>query len=148
MTGYVECEDFEQPRRAMEGTDVNARWQREMAPFFKGLEGMRPDEGMAPLPEISPPRLSTREVMAGSIEHHTDMSDRSEPTLPGTSAARVDPPLIGLVAGGRALIGPSSRTSSAIEVLGLTGLGPSTRIRRKCNRCRVHLRCGGGGEGR
>jgi L-rhamnose mutarotase len=52
VTGYVECEDFEQARRAMEGTDVNARWQREMAPFFQGLEGMRPDEGMAPLPEI------------------------------------------------------------------------------------------------
>jgi L-rhamnose mutarotase len=52
VTGYVECEDFERARRAMERTDVNARWQREMAPFFQGLEGKRPDEGMAPLPEI------------------------------------------------------------------------------------------------
>jgi L-rhamnose mutarotase len=52
VTGYVECEDFERARRAMERTDVNARWQREMAPFFQGLEGNRPDEGMAPLPEI------------------------------------------------------------------------------------------------
>ncbi len=52
VTGYVECEDFEQARRAMGRTDVNARWQREMAPFFQGLEGKRPDEGMAPLPEI------------------------------------------------------------------------------------------------
>ena len=52
VTGYVECEDFEQARRAMERTEVNARWQREMAPFFQGLEGKRPDEGMAPLPEI------------------------------------------------------------------------------------------------
>src|ERR1700744_4462421 len=38
--------------------------------------------------------------MDGSIEHHRDMSARSESGLPGTSAARVDPPLIGLVAGG------------------------------------------------
>jgi L-rhamnose mutarotase len=52
VTGYVECEDFGQARRAMEQTDVNARWQREMAPFFEGLEGRRPDEEMAPLQEI------------------------------------------------------------------------------------------------
>jgi L-rhamnose mutarotase len=52
VTGYVECEDFEQARRAMETTDVNTRWQQEMAPFFAGLEGRRPDEEMAPLREI------------------------------------------------------------------------------------------------
>jgi L-rhamnose mutarotase len=52
VTGYVECEDFEQARRAMERTDVNARWQKEMASFFQGLGGKRPDEGMALLREI------------------------------------------------------------------------------------------------
>jgi L-rhamnose mutarotase len=52
LTGYVECEDFDEARRAMEATEVNALWQREMAPFFEGLEGRRPDEGMAPLREI------------------------------------------------------------------------------------------------
>jgi L-rhamnose mutarotase len=36
----------------MEQTEVNARWQREMAPFFEGLEGRRPDEGLALLEEI------------------------------------------------------------------------------------------------
>ena len=52
VTGYVECEDFEQARSAMEETEVNARWQREMAPFFEGLAGRRPDEEMVPLGEI------------------------------------------------------------------------------------------------
>jgi L-rhamnose mutarotase len=52
VIGYLECEDFEDARLAMEQTDVNARWQRDMAPFFEGLEGRRPDEGMTPLQEI------------------------------------------------------------------------------------------------
>jgi L-rhamnose mutarotase len=36
----------------MEATEVNARWQAEMSRFFVGLDGRRPDEGMALLPEI------------------------------------------------------------------------------------------------
>jgi L-rhamnose mutarotase len=52
VIGYLECEDFEDARRAMERTEVNARWQRDMAPFFESLEGRRPDEEMAPLQEI------------------------------------------------------------------------------------------------
>jgi L-rhamnose mutarotase len=52
VVGYVECDDFEAARRAMEATEVNARWQAEMAPFFQGLEGRRPDEGLATLEEI------------------------------------------------------------------------------------------------
>lgn len=52
VIGYLECEDFDAARRAMERTEVNARWQRQMAPFFEGLEGRRPDEEMAPLQEI------------------------------------------------------------------------------------------------
>jgi L-rhamnose mutarotase len=35
----------------MAATDVNARWQAEMAPFFEGLEGTA-DEGMRPIPEV------------------------------------------------------------------------------------------------
>jgi L-rhamnose mutarotase len=36
LIGYVETEDFEAAQRAMEETDVNARWQAEMAPLFEG----------------------------------------------------------------------------------------------------------------
>jgi L-rhamnose mutarotase len=52
VIGYLECDDFEASRKAMEQTDVNARWQAEMAAFFEGLEGRRPDEGLLQLEEI------------------------------------------------------------------------------------------------
>jgi L-rhamnose mutarotase len=34
LIGYLETEDFERARAAMDETDVNGRWQAEMAPFF------------------------------------------------------------------------------------------------------------------
>jgi len=52
VIGYVECDDYAASLAAMEATDVNARWQAEMAPFFLGLEGRRPDEGLTRLTEI------------------------------------------------------------------------------------------------
>ena len=36
LIGYLETEDFAAAQRAMEETDVNARWQEDMAPFFEG----------------------------------------------------------------------------------------------------------------
>lgn len=51
LVGYLETSDFAAAREAMARTDVNARWQAEMAPFFEDLDG-RPDEGMKPLTEI------------------------------------------------------------------------------------------------
>jgi len=36
----------------MAATDVNARWQREMAGFFDQLGDRRPDEGFLVLEEI------------------------------------------------------------------------------------------------
>jgi L-rhamnose mutarotase len=45
LIGYLETEDFEAAKQAMEETEVNARWQAEMAPFFAGeLEFERLDE--------------------------------------------------------------------------------------------------------
>ncbi len=52
LFGYLETPDFEAARAAMARTEVNARWQAEMAPFFEQLEGQRPDEGMALLEEV------------------------------------------------------------------------------------------------
>nr|WP_206067744.1 L-rhamnose mutarotase [Nonomuraea sp. FMUSA5-5] len=51
LVGYLETEDFEAAQKAMAETEVNARWQAEMAPLFEGLDG-RPDEGMVPLTEV------------------------------------------------------------------------------------------------
>jgi L-rhamnose mutarotase len=36
LIGYLETNDFEAAKRAMEETEVDARWQAEMAPFFEG----------------------------------------------------------------------------------------------------------------
>ena len=50
VVGYLETDDFDASVRAMAATDVNARWQAEMAPFFH-LGGRRPDEGFVLLHE-------------------------------------------------------------------------------------------------
>jgi L-rhamnose mutarotase len=48
LVGYLETEDFEAAQRGMAETEVNDRWQREMAVFF----GERADEGLVQLEEV------------------------------------------------------------------------------------------------
>nr|WP_202435035.1 MULTISPECIES: L-rhamnose mutarotase [unclassified Streptomyces] len=50
LVGYLETEDFDAAREAMAATEVNERWQREMAEFFEQPEA--PDEAMVPLTEV------------------------------------------------------------------------------------------------
>ena len=52
LIGYVEADDLAASQAAMAGTDVNKRWQAEMAPFFTGIEGRGPDEGFVLLQEV------------------------------------------------------------------------------------------------
>ena len=52
VIGVCECDDFDAARSAMEKTDVNARWQAEMAELFEGLDGKRADEGLTTISEI------------------------------------------------------------------------------------------------
>jgi L-rhamnose mutarotase len=52
LVGYVETDDFARARAAMEATEVNARWQAEMAEFFTLPSGERPDTGLERLEEI------------------------------------------------------------------------------------------------
>jgi L-rhamnose mutarotase len=52
LVGYLECDDFAACQAAMQTTEVNARWQAEMAPFFKLEPGVAPDAAMTPLREI------------------------------------------------------------------------------------------------
>ncbi|GAA1943563.1 L-rhamnose mutarotase [Streptomyces durmitorensis] len=52
VVGYLETEDFAAAQAAMASTDVNARWQREMAPYFESLDGRDPDAAMVPLSEL------------------------------------------------------------------------------------------------
>ncbi|MEV1026696.1 L-rhamnose mutarotase [Streptomyces sp. NPDC050264] len=52
LVGYLETEDFDKARAAMDATDVNARWQAEMGAFFEELDGQAPDAAMRPLTEV------------------------------------------------------------------------------------------------
>src|SRR5881275_3249762 len=52
LVGYVETRDFDHALRLMAATDVNRRWQAEMAEFFDGAPGRNADEQMAPLEQV------------------------------------------------------------------------------------------------
>ena len=50
LIGYLVTDDFAAAQAAMAATEVNERWQREMAPFFVDTD--RADESMRPIPEV------------------------------------------------------------------------------------------------
>ena len=52
LVGYLETDDFAAAQRGMEATDVNGRWQAEMAEFFELPADGRPDTGFERLEEI------------------------------------------------------------------------------------------------
>ena len=52
LVGYVEADDLDAARASMAATEVNARWQADMARFFVGLDGQGPDEGFELLTEV------------------------------------------------------------------------------------------------
>jgi L-rhamnose mutarotase len=52
LIGYLETDDFSAARAGMEATEVNARWQAEMAEFFELPDDARPDASMAPIDEV------------------------------------------------------------------------------------------------
>ena len=52
LVGYLQTDDFAAAQAAMDRTEVNRRWQAEMAPFFPDLADGRPDHGMQVLDEV------------------------------------------------------------------------------------------------
>jgi L-rhamnose mutarotase len=50
--GYFETPSLETARAGMAATEVNARWQAEMAEFFEELDDLAPDEGFLVLDEV------------------------------------------------------------------------------------------------
>jgi L-rhamnose mutarotase len=52
LIGYVESDDLAASQAAMTRTEVNARWQAEMAQFFTGIDGGPPDEAFRLLTEV------------------------------------------------------------------------------------------------
>ncbi|MGO4807295.1 L-rhamnose mutarotase [Arthrobacter sp. 2MCAF15] len=51
LVGYVECDDFDAARARMALTEVNSRWQAEMAALFDD-DAQAPDQGFLQLTEI------------------------------------------------------------------------------------------------
>ena len=52
LIGYVESDSIETAQAGMDATEVNARWQADMAEFFLDLGDARPDTGFALLEEV------------------------------------------------------------------------------------------------
>jgi len=52
LVGYFETPSLQAALDGMAGTDVNDRWQGEMAEFFESLDGQRPDEAFLTLREV------------------------------------------------------------------------------------------------
>jgi L-rhamnose mutarotase len=52
LIGYVETPSIDQAQAQMALTEVNARWQAEMAEFFVDLGDAQPDTGFVRLEEI------------------------------------------------------------------------------------------------
>ena len=52
LIGYVETPSIEQAQAGMQETEVNGRWQAEMAEFFEDLGDQKPDQGFLVLEEI------------------------------------------------------------------------------------------------
>lgn len=52
LVGYFETPDLQAALDGMAATEVNARWQQQMAPFFESLDGRRPDEAFVTLREV------------------------------------------------------------------------------------------------
>jgi L-rhamnose mutarotase len=52
LVGYLETPDYQAALDRMARTEVNARWQRDMAPYFTDLDGRSPDQGFRRIDEI------------------------------------------------------------------------------------------------
>ena len=52
LIGYFETPDLQAALAGMEATEVNDRWQAEMAEFFTDLGDARPDTGFSRIAEV------------------------------------------------------------------------------------------------
>ena len=52
LVGYLVADDLAAAQAAMARTEVNARWQAEMAPYFAAPDGRAPDESFVQLTEV------------------------------------------------------------------------------------------------
>jgi L-rhamnose mutarotase len=64
LVGYFETPSLEAALTGMESTEVNDRWQRQMAGFFEDLGEAMPDQGFLQLDEI----FHLEDQLAGGTE--------------------------------------------------------------------------------
>ena len=75
LIGYFETPDLQTAIDGMDATEVNARWQREMAEFFVDLDGARPDTGFRRLAEVFHLEDQLEETNRPRDNGHTDKRD-------------------------------------------------------------------------
>jgi L-rhamnose mutarotase len=75
LIGYFETPDPQTAIDGMDATEVNARWQREMAEFFVDLDGARPDTGFRRLAEVFHLEDQLEETNRPRDNGHTDKRD-------------------------------------------------------------------------
>ncbi|MCZ9880409.1 L-rhamnose mutarotase [Arthrobacter sp. B2a2-09] len=75
LVGYVECDDFDAARARMALSEVNSRWQAEMALLFEG-NAQAPDQGFVQLTEIFnlEDQLSTANASEGNHQPQKEQS--------------------------------------------------------------------------
>jgi L-rhamnose mutarotase len=69
LIGYFETPDLQAALDGMDATEVNTRWQAEMAPFFVDLGGERPDTGFLQLREV----FHLEDQLAGQGDEEEDV---------------------------------------------------------------------------
>ncbi|HEY6295805.1 MAG TPA: L-rhamnose mutarotase [Streptosporangiaceae bacterium] len=52
VVGYLETDDYQAALARMAETEVNRRWQEDMAPYFAELDGRHPDQAFLRIAEI------------------------------------------------------------------------------------------------
>jgi L-rhamnose mutarotase len=65
LIGYFETPSLDRALAGMAATEVNARWQAEMAELFEDLDGARPDTGFLRLEEV----FHLEDQLADHLEH-------------------------------------------------------------------------------
>jgi L-rhamnose mutarotase len=74
LIGYVETPSLAEAVAGMEASEVNARWQREMAELFVDLGDARPDTGFLQLEEV----FHLEDQLGGVPPGHTSFQETSE----------------------------------------------------------------------
>ena len=79
LIGYFETPSLEHALAGMAATEVNHRWQAEMAQYFEALDGRDPDEGFVVLEEVFHLEDQLATARGDHIRpHHASAIDRDD----------------------------------------------------------------------